>query len=150
MWGGIIHNRCRKTPHPVDGDWKVVEGDTRICGSFHQCAPGAYCGSLFETSLPGPDGVKIDYYLKDEVRNNLWRDSMIKELNYGITNFDTIASSYLTIFQCTTLEGWTKIMQMMQDGYSLFFSTMFFIALVIVCSYFLLNLTVAVMLDNFK
>lgn len=41
-------------------------------------------------------------------------------------------------------------MQMMQDGYSLFFSTMFFIALVIVCSYFLLNLTVAVMLDNFK
>lgn len=39
---------------------------------------------------------------------------------------------------------------MMQDGYSIFFSTMFFVALVIICSYFLLNLTVAVMLDNFK
>jgi hypothetical protein len=35
MWGGVIHFRCRETPHPVDGDWKVVNGDDRICGSFH-------------------------------------------------------------------------------------------------------------------
>ena len=96
------------------------------------------------------NGTFVDYHLSEEVKSNMWRDSYIKELNYGITNFDDIASSYLTIFQCTTLEGWTKIMEMMQDGYSLFFSTIFFMALVIICSYFLLNLTVAVMLDNFK
>lgn len=41
-------------------------------------------------------------------------------------------------------------MKLMQDGYSFIFSSIFFILLVIICSYFLLNLTVAIMLDNFK
>ena len=40
----------------------------------------------------------VDYELSEEVRADLWRDSVIKELNYGITNFDSIGSSYLTIF----------------------------------------------------
>lgn len=26
MWGGIVHFKCRSTPHPVDGDWKMVSG----------------------------------------------------------------------------------------------------------------------------
>lgn len=30
--------------------------------------------------------------------------------NYGITNFDNIGYSMLTVFQCITLEGWTDIM----------------------------------------
>ena len=75
MWGGIVHYRCRKTPHPVNGDWEIVEDDTRLCGSFHQCAPNTYCGSLFETRLPGPDGTLINYELSDDLKNNLLRDS---------------------------------------------------------------------------
>lgn len=30
--------------------------------------------------------------------------------NYGITNFDNIGYSMLTVFQCITLEGWTDMM----------------------------------------
>lgn len=41
-------------------------------------------------------------------------------------------------------------MKMMQDGYGVMFSSVFFVMVVIICSYFLLNLTVAIMLDNFK
>ena len=36
--------------------------------------------------------------------------------NYGITSFDNIEYSWLTIFQCVTLEGWTPIMYMAMDA----------------------------------
>lgn len=29
---GVVHNRCRLTPEPVDGDWELVPGDDRLCG----------------------------------------------------------------------------------------------------------------------
>lgn len=41
-------------------------------------------------------------------------------------------------------------MYIVEDGYSKWFGSMFFSILIIICSYFLLNLTVAVMLDNFS
>ena len=56
MWNGIVHYRCRKTKYPVDGDWEVVDDDNRLCGSFHQCLEGTYCGSLFETTLKDENG----------------------------------------------------------------------------------------------
>ena len=108
---------------------------------------GTYCGSLFETTFKDANGKSTKYDLKVD---NLYRDTFTRELNFGITNFDSIGNSFLTIFQCTTLEGWSRIMMMIQDSYSIFTSSIFFIVLVIICSYFLLNLTVAVMLDNFK
>jgi len=52
------------------------------------------------------------YYLSPDVLRNINRDSFIPELNYGITNFDNVTSSFLTTFQCTTLEGWFQIMEM--------------------------------------
>ncbi len=48
---GQIHYRCRLSPYPVDGDWIADKNDTRVCGSFHQCNPERFCGSLFETYL---------------------------------------------------------------------------------------------------
>lgn len=144
-----MHFRCRETLHPVDGDWKVVKGDNRICGSFHKCNEGNYCGSLFETSLPDENGNLVHYELLPEVRANLDRDNFILDLNYGLTNFDNIGYSFLAIFQCTSLEGWTTIMMHIQDGYSMIASSIFFVVLVIICSYLLINLTVAVMHDNF-
>ncbi|KAG8141736.1 hypothetical protein E2320_006429 [Naja naja] len=30
--------------------------------------------------------------------------------NFGITNFDNILFSVLTVFQCITMEGWTDIL----------------------------------------
>ena len=112
MWGGIMHFRCRQTPHPIDGDWKVVESDKRLCGSFHECAPGSYCGSLFETTLQNETGHWVTYELSDEVKADKYRDSRIAEFNFGITNFDNFGSSYLTVFQCVTKEGWSDVMGM--------------------------------------
>ena len=75
---------------------------------------------------------------------------MYPELNYGVTNFDDFGHAYLTVFQVVTLEGWVRIMEIYNNGDSLVLSTLFFVMCVLICSYFLLNLTIAVMLDNFK
>lgn len=45
LWEGVMHYRCRETPLPLAGDWKVVEDDNRICGSNHIC--DIACGSLY-------------------------------------------------------------------------------------------------------
>lgn len=124
----------------------MVEGDKDLCGSYHKCEIA--CGSLYELYLPDENGVMTNYTLDPSIP--LDRDSISKFQNYGITNFDNIGSSYLTIFQCTTLEGWSHIMVMIVNSYSTIVSQFFFISCVVICAYFLLNLTIAVMLDKFK
>lgn len=147
MWEGAMHYRCRQTKYPENGDWKVVQDDRRLCGSqHHKCAVA--CGSLFELYLPNENGVMTQYKINKTIP--LDRDSLSPSFNFGITNFDNIGKAYLTIFQCTTLEGWSQIMMMIQDAYNIYASSTFFIMCVLVCSYFLINLTVAVMLDKFK
>lgn len=94
MWEGVMHFRCRQTPHPVDGDWKVIEDDERICGAFHQCEVA--CGSLYELTFPDKKGVLTTYFIDKSIA--LDRDSKSSAFNYGITNFDSIFPSFLTIF----------------------------------------------------
>lgn len=72
------------------------------------------------------------------------------ELNWGLTNFDNIVSAFLTIFQCITMEGWTKIMNIYQDVYMEQFVLSYFVMCVVICSFFLLNLTIAVMLMKYE
>ena len=99
QWDGVTHYRCRLTEAPVGGDWKVVPGDTRLCGA-REC-PVGYCGSLIDRE----DEFGDVYAVKD-----LYRDSEIPELNYNVINFDHIFQAFLTIFQCITMEGWTNVM----------------------------------------
>ena len=63
--------------------------------------------------------------------------------NYGVTNFDDIFSALLVVFQCITLEGWSAIQIMLQQAFN-FFVFMFFIPMVFIGAFFLLNLTLAV------
>lgn len=143
MWQGIIHYHCRETKYPENGEWKIQENSGLICGGPNYC--DVVCGSLFELELVNPDGIKQFYHINNSV--DLYKDSKNQDLNYGITNFDNLSSAYLTIFQCTTLEGWSHIMNIIKDGYNELTTIIFFISCVIICSYFLINLTVAVMLD---
>lgn len=76
--------------------------------------------------------------------------SQIRALNYGITHFDNIFSAILTVFQCITMEGWTHIMNMFVDSYLGMVVNVYFISCVVICSFFLLNLTIAVMLMKYE
>jgi hypothetical protein len=69
--------------------------------------------------------------------------------NFSITNFDHILSSWLTVFQCMTLEGWSDIMYaIIGAGFPL--SPFYFIALIFVGSFFGMNLVTAVIVLRFE
>jgi len=54
----------------------------------------------------------------------------------------------LAVFQCVTMEGWSDIQYMMQKAYSPYMF-MFFVPLVFIGAFFLLNLTLAVINSKF-
>jgi len=73
---------------------------------------------------------------------------MIANPEYGITNFDTVFSSLLMVFQVVTLEGWSNIMVVLQKTFSPFV-VVYFIFLIFIGTFFLLNLTLAVIKTEF-
>ncbi|KAJ9468458.1 Sodium channel protein 60E [Diplonema papillatum] len=68
--------------------------------------------------------------------------------DFGYTNFDNVGSALLVVFQCLTLEGWTDIMYIIQDVSS-DFGVIYFILLILLGSYFILNLALAVINEEF-
>ena len=74
---------------------------------------------------------------------------IIANPNFGIINFDNIFYSFLMVFQCITLEGWTQIMFYYVRTFSIYM-VFFFIPLVWIGAYFLVNLTLAVINTTFN
>ena len=68
--------------------------------------------------------------------------------NYGTTNFDNVFYSLLVVFQCVTMEGWSEVQQMLQESYTMYIP-IYFLPLVLIGSFFLLNLTLAVINSKF-
>ena len=56
----------------------------------------------------------------------------------------------MTIFQTVTQEGWSQLMEMYSDAYPRILTSAFFVTCIIVCSVFLLNLSIAVLLENYS
>lgn len=73
---------------------------------------------------------------------------MVKNPNFDITNFDTLQNSFLMVFQIVTLEGWSDIMYAIDKTFSPF-AAVYFIVLIVICAFFLLNLTLAVLKVKF-
>ncbi|XP_050430003.1 voltage-dependent calcium channel type A subunit alpha-1 isoform X6 [Adelges cooleyi] len=69
--------------------------------------------------------------------------------NYGITSFDNIGLAMLTVFQCITMEGWTTILYWMNDAYGVLFNWIYFVPLIILGSFFMLNLVLGVLSGEF-
>jgi hypothetical protein len=61
----------------------------------------------------------------------------------GITNLDNIFYALLMVFQCTTLEGWSDIQTFYQKTYSESI-WLYFVSMVFIGAFFLMNLTLAV------
>lgn len=72
------------------------------------------------------------------------------ELSFGYNSFDWIGIGFLTIFQSITMEGWTDVMYNVQDTYQPAIVGLYFVILILFGSFFLLNLTLAVIWDNFN
>jgi hypothetical protein len=90
---------------------------------------------------------------KDMYRNGKYvyndRDMFIGDLNYGYTNFDSFGTAIITIFQVITEEGWTHILYMNMDSYGKSSASMYFTLIILMGCFFVLQLLLAVLEDNF-
>ncbi|CAH3140850.1 unnamed protein product [Porites lobata] len=80
-----------------------------------------------------------------------WRNSDV--------NFDNVLNGFLTLFQVATFEGWIDIMHMAVDSTKVdqqpvddnnMIAYIYFVAFIILGSFFVLNLFVGVVIDNFN
>ncbi|XP_030207718.1 calcium channel, voltage-dependent, P/Q type, alpha 1A subunit, b isoform X7 [Gadus morhua] len=69
--------------------------------------------------------------------------------NYGITQFDNILFAVLTVFQCITMEGWTDMLYYSNDVEGSAWNWMYYIPLIIIGSFFMLNLVLGVLSGEF-
>ena len=68
--------------------------------------------------------------------------------DYGVTSFDNFGEAFLMVFQVTTMEGWTLIMVQIQRVFT-DLAILYFILLVFIGNFFLLNLLLAVIIVKF-
>ncbi|XP_028426003.1 voltage-dependent L-type calcium channel subunit alpha-1C isoform X4 [Perca flavescens] len=70
--------------------------------------------------------------------------------NDGITNFDNFAFAMLTVFQCITMEGWTDVLYWVNDAVGYMWPWIYFVTLIIIGSFFVLNLVLGVLSGEFS
>ncbi|XP_046893571.1 voltage-dependent P/Q-type calcium channel subunit alpha-1A [Hypomesus transpacificus] len=112
-------------------------------GKFHTTCFDSYTGEIREefpcgTEAPArlcPNGTTCRQY---------WLGP-----NYGITQFDNILFAVLTVFQCITMEGWTDLLYYSNDASGSSWNWMYFIPLIIIGSFFMLNLVLGVLSGEF-
>ncbi|CAB3372667.1 Hypothetical predicted protein [Cloeon dipterum] len=69
--------------------------------------------------------------------------------NFGITSFDNIGFAMLTVFQCITMEGWTQVLYWTNDALGSTFNWIYFVPLIVIGSFFMLNLVLGVLSGEF-
>merc|ERR1711970_1044773 len=90
------------------------------CGGFYECPNGTTCREYWD----GPQ--------------------------YGITNFDNIGQSMLTVFQCITLEGWTDMLYWVHDSQGRTWQWFYFVTMVVLGAFFVMNLILGVLSGEFS
>ncbi|XP_062855667.1 voltage-dependent R-type calcium channel subunit alpha-1E [Trichomycterus rosablanca] len=117
-----------------------------------------YSGRLHSTCVPDPDILVNETVDEREsefpcgVRRcphkYTCNDSWIGP-NDGITQFDNILFAVLTVFQCITMEGWTTVLYNANDALGPTWNWLYFIPLIIIGSFFVLNLVLGVLSGEF-
>uniref|UniRef100_A0A8C0GYX8 Voltage-dependent P/Q-type calcium channel subunit alpha n=1 Tax=Chelonoidis abingdonii TaxID=106734 RepID=A0A8C0GYX8_CHEAB len=110
-----------------------------------------YMGKFHTTCF---DAIKVDVPCgKEEPARMCPNGSECREYwegpNYGITQFDNILFAVLTVFQCITMEGWTELLYYSNDASGNTWNWLYFIPLIIIGSFFMLNLVLGVLSGEF-
>ncbi|XP_055966549.1 voltage-dependent L-type calcium channel subunit alpha-1S [Sorex fumeus] len=69
--------------------------------------------------------------------------------NHGITHFDNFGFSMLTVYQCITMEGWTDVLYWVNDAIGNQWPWIYFLTLILLGSFFILNLVLGVLSGEF-
>uniref|UniRef100_A0A7S1U343 Ion transport domain-containing protein n=1 Tax=Phaeomonas parva TaxID=124430 RepID=A0A7S1U343_9STRA len=131
----------------LDCVWPEDADDERVCSlpnnnlnGDYTCPSQRWCGSNYDDQ--GNRRFKeVDYPYGFNRMNS---GTYVAGLNFGITNFDNIFSALLSCFQAVTMEGWTDIMYQIQDGVNGPIGSIFFVSLIVIGSFVMLSLVLAV------
>uniref|UniRef100_A0A8C1T2M3 Voltage-dependent calcium channel type A subunit alpha-1 n=1 Tax=Cyprinus carpio TaxID=7962 RepID=A0A8C1T2M3_CYPCA len=112
-----------------------------------------YSGKLHHTCLPSPDILGMEKLsfacgVRKCPEKYTCSGSWIGP-NDGITQFDNILFAVLTVFQCITMEGWTAVLYNTNDALGPTWNWIYFIPLIIIGSFFVLNLVLGVLSGEF-
>ena len=134
LFAGSLESRCRETQMPEGGEW--IPTIDRLCGDGYSCPDEYTCGSSYSyLSILGEEYVKKDVYLP--------------EFNYGYTTFDNVLRSLFTVFIVN--EGnWKNMLEMLSDGYDNIIGLIYLTITYFICNFFILQIAVAVMSENFS
>lgn len=126
----------------------AIIGVELFCGKFHATCLDTLTGEL-ALEKPVPCGA---YQCNSEEHpqrvcsdNTTWPGP-----NEGITSFDNVGLALLTVFQCLTKKGWTQVMYWANDAVGSSWPWFYFLSLVILGSFFLLNFILCVLSGEFS
>ncbi|XP_052544024.1 voltage-dependent T-type calcium channel subunit alpha-1G isoform X11 [Tympanuchus pallidicinctus] len=165
LWAGLLRNRCFlpenfSIPYTVDLEryYQTENEDENpfICSQPRENGM-RYCRSIPTRREEGLE-CTLDYYAYNDTTNTscvnwnqYYTNCSAGEHNpfKGAINFDNIGYAWIAIFQVITLEGWVDIMYFVMDAHS-FYNFIYFILLIIVGSFFMINLCLVVIATQFS
>ncbi|XP_068958957.1 voltage-dependent T-type calcium channel subunit alpha-1I [Petaurus breviceps papuanus] len=173
LWAGLLRNRCfLEDNFTIQGDVALppyyqpeeddempficsLSGDNGIMGC-HEIPPlkeqGREC-CLSKDDFAYYSAAHQDFNISGMCVNwnryyNVCRTGSVNP-HKGAINFDNIGYAWIVIFQVITLEGWVEIMYYVMDAHS-FYNFIYFILLIIVGSFFMINLCLVVIATQFS
>ncbi|CAB1457734.1 unnamed protein product [Pleuronectes platessa] len=116
----------------------------RVGKSFCFLGPGEAQSEMGRMDREEEPGTCVNWY-------RYYNECRAGEVNphKGAINFDNIGYAWIAIFQVITLEGWVDIMYYVMDAHS-FYNFIYFIFLIIVGSFFMINLCLVVIATQFS
>uniref|UniRef100_H3CN28 Voltage-dependent T-type calcium channel subunit alpha n=1 Tax=Tetraodon nigroviridis TaxID=99883 RepID=H3CN28_TETNG len=162
LWVGRLRNRCfveDTFPFPLSHKYYHTENDDEnpfICSQPKDNGMRD-CNSVPKLFEEGGVQCNLDMYsnITDNTTCINWNqyytncsDSTINPFK-GAINFDNIFYAWIAIFQVITLEGWVDIMYFVMDAHS-FYNFIYFILLIIIGSFFMINLCLVVIATQFS
>uniref|UniRef100_A0A8C3M5W1 Voltage-dependent T-type calcium channel subunit alpha n=1 Tax=Chrysolophus pictus TaxID=9089 RepID=A0A8C3M5W1_CHRPC len=164
LWAGLLRNRCFLDRNLLPLSLlKFTEENPFICSS-HRENGMQKCSNIptrkeykvectlsmdsYTPSLYNPDFSSKNACINWNQYYNVCMAGDVNPHN-GAINFDNIGYAWIAIFQVITLEGWVDIMYYVMDAHS-FYNFIYFILLIIVGSFFMINLCLVVIATQFS
>ncbi|MEE6515745.1 hypothetical protein FKM82_024782 [Ascaphus truei] len=165
LWAGLLRNRCFLPENfslPVSLELERYYQTENEDENPFICSQARENGMRYCRSVPARREESLECTLDYYSYNNTSNTSCINWNQYytncsagehnpfkGAINFDNIGYAWIAIFQVITLEGWVDIMYFVMDAHS-FYNFIYFILLIIIGSFFMINLCLVVIATQFS
>ncbi|XP_070783230.1 voltage-dependent T-type calcium channel subunit alpha-1G [Enoplosus armatus] len=164
LWAGLLRNRCFvedniSFPLSMEKYYHTENDDENpfICSQPRENGMRE-CSSVPKLYEEGGLQCNLDMYSYNSTDNTTcvnwnqyYTNCSAGQFNpfKGAINFDNICYAWIAIFQVITLEGWVDIMYFVMDAHS-FYNFIYFILLIIIGSFFMINLCLVVIATQFS